>query len=202
MLGLGSTDCRVGTVVRQVLPLICFGLISYHSNYLTPKPLEESYSTSLLSYFMVLQSVAYKPTLNECRLFVKHLYLRELDCCCLITCMQGNCSPGKNLTGSWIGNCVPEVSSCLAITFGLPGRVTLELLNAAPRRLLSRVWGFELPWRSPHLTAEGAATTDRGTHQDCFHHLIKTQTSFCFWRSLRYRLPVRSFGRTIKEKKL
>lgn len=57
------------------------------------------------------------------------------------------------------------VVSCLLVTFGLPGRETLELLNAAPRRLLSRVWGLELPWRSPHLTAERAAMRDTGTRQ-------------------------------------
>lgn len=34
------------------------------------------------------------------------------------------------------------------------GRETPELLNAAPHRLLSGVWGLELAWRSPHLTAE------------------------------------------------
>lgn len=78
----------------------------------------------------------------------------------------------------------------MAIPFGLPGRETLELLNAAPRRLLSRVWGFELPWRSLHLTAEEAAMRDRGTHQTSVHHL-KTQAldSFCFRRSPRSELP-------------
>lgn len=109
-----------------------------------------------------------------------HVYAQELTACVA--------SPGKNLKGRWIGNRVPEVSSCLAITFGLPGRETLELLNAAPRRLLSRVWGFELPWRTPHLTAERAAMRDRGTRQASFHRLIRTRTfdSFCFGRLPRY----------------
>lgn len=109
-----------------------------------------------------------------------HVYTQELTACVA--------SAWKNLKGSWIGNRIPEVSSCLVITFGLPGRETLELLNAAPRRLLSRVWGLELPWRSPHLTAERAAMRDRGTRQASFHHLIRTRAfdSFCFGCSPRY----------------
>lgn len=59
--------------------------------------------------------------------------------------------------------------------FGLPGRETPELLNAAPHRLLSGVWGLELAWRSPHLTAERAATRERGTIQATLHHPIKTR---------------------------
>lgn len=124
-----------------------------------------------------------------------HIYAQKLTACVA--------SPGKSLKGSWIGNCVPEVSSCLVITFGLPGRETCELLNAAPRRLLSRVWGFELPWRSPHLTAERAAMRDRGTHQAGFHHRIKTQAfdSFCLWRSPRYQLPSQELWQNHKGKK-
>lgn len=124
-----------------------------------------------------------------------HVYSQELTACMA--------SPGKNLKGSWIGNHIPEVSSFLGIPFGLPGRETLELLNAAPRRLLSRVWGFELPWRSPHLTAERAAMRDRGTRQTTFHHLIKTRAfdSFCFWHLLRHYLPSSELRQNCKGKK-
>lgn len=75
--------------------------------------------------------------------------------------------------------------------FGLPGRETLELLNAAPRRLLSRVWGFELPWRSPHLTAERAAIRERGTGQAALHRLIETRAfdPLLFWHSPMFCLP-------------
>lgn len=87
---------------------------------------------------------------------------------------------------------------------GLPGRETPELLNAAPHRLLSGVWGLELAWRSPHLTAERAAMRERGTIQATLHHSIKTRvllTPFSFGIHQCTVFQIRSFGRTIRGKK-